>query len=117
MGSYPPAADAGSSPVPATTKPGSAGLFYFMAINMEEYVVYVLNSENFDKRYIGYTSSLINRFKSHNILGTKGWTIKYRPWKVLYVEFFRTKQEAITREKFLKSGQGREWLSSNISGS
>lgn len=75
---------------------------------MDEFVVYILYSEKFDKSYVGYTSNLIERFKSHNFLGTKGHTLKFRPWKVIYVEVFETKSDAIKREKYLKTGVGRE---------
>ncbi|MGL2988410.1 GIY-YIG nuclease family protein [Flavobacterium sp. RSSA_27] len=44
---------------------------------MEEFVVYILYSKKFNKNYIGFTSNLIERFKSHNVLGTKGYTIKF----------------------------------------
>ena len=82
---------------------------------MKEYVVYILISLSADKHYVGYTSNLISRFESHNKLGRKGFTVRYRPWHVLRVEFFNTKTEAIKREKFLKSGRGREWMKENIS--
>ncbi len=83
-------------------------------VQKNEFVVYVLYSEKHKKRYTVYTSDLISRFKSHNELSTKGFTIKYRPWKVLYVEFFETKTGAIAREKFLKSGIGRAWLNEEL---
>jgi putative endonuclease len=38
---------------------------------MEEFVVYILYSEKFNKNYTGYTSNLIERFKSHNIVEQK----------------------------------------------
>ena len=79
---------------------------------MKEYVVYILYSKVHKKTYVGFTSDLINRFISHNIKGKKGWTIKYRPWEVVYVEFFKTKQSALKKEKYLKSGVGREWIKS-----
>ena len=75
-----------------------------------EFVVYILYSSKYKIHYTGYTSDLINRFYSHNILATKGFTVKFRPWKVIYVEFYNTKSEAIKREKFLKSGRGREFV-------
>jgi putative endonuclease len=31
-----------------------------------------------------------------------------RPWTVCHAESFATEEEALQREKFLKSGQGRE---------
>ena len=76
----------------------------------EEFVVYLLYSQKNNKHYTGYTSNLIERFKSHNLLGNKGWTIKFRPWMVIFVEFFDSKSEAMKKEKFLKSGKGRDWI-------
>ena len=75
-----------------------------------EFVVYLLYSEKFDKTYVGYTSSLIERVKSHNDLSKTGYTTKFRPWIVVYVEIFNTKQAAMAREKWLKSGIGRSFI-------
>jgi len=82
---------------------------------MEEFVVYILFSEVYGKTYVGFTSNLIERFKSHNFLSNKGYTIKFRPWEVVYVEFFTTKSEALKREKFLKTGKGREFIKKVVS--
>uniref|UniRef100_UPI004047B985 GIY-YIG nuclease family protein n=1 Tax=Flavobacterium sp. TaxID=239 RepID=UPI004047B985 len=82
---------------------------------MEEFVVYILFSEDYGKTYVGFTSNLIERFKSHNYLSKKGYTIKFRPWQVIYVEFFTTKSEALKREKFLKKGNGREFIKEVVS--
>ncbi|PLX11404.1 MAG: endonuclease [Marinilabiliales bacterium] len=68
------------------------------------FVVYVLFSKKFNKIYIGFTSKLISRFKSHNEIGS-GWTKKFRPWSVEYLEFFDSKKEAMLREKQLKSSR------------
>jgi len=81
---------------------------------MEEFVVYILYSEKFNKTYTGFTSNLIQRFKSHNFLETKGYTLKFRPWEVIYVDFFDSKSEAMKREKFLKKGVGREFIKNLI---
>jgi putative endonuclease len=75
-----------------------------------EYIVYILFSEKHNKSYVGFTSSLIERFKSHNELATKGYTIKYRPWIVIHVEVFHSKTEALNREKWFKTGVGREYI-------
>jgi putative endonuclease len=32
---------------------------------------------------------------SHNILANKGWTVKFRPWTLVYTESFQTKIEAM----------------------
>jgi putative endonuclease len=41
---------------------------------MEGFVVNILFSEKYNKTYVGFTSNLIERFKSHNLLGTKNYT-------------------------------------------
>ena len=74
------------------------------------YTVYVLYSERYDKIYVGYTSNLEKRILSHNQLGHKGWTVKYRPWKLIHSETFSSRSEALRREKMLKGGQGRAWI-------
>lgn len=74
------------------------------------YTVYILYSASHDKIYIGYTSNLLERFKSHNHLGTKGYTIRYRPWTVIYCEHFSNKETAMNIELKLKGGKEREWI-------
>ncbi len=78
------------------------------------YSVYILYSKKFDKIHVGYTSNLSERLLSHNQLANRGWTIKYRPWTVVYCEEFRTKEEATIRERQLKTAKGREWIWSEI---
>ena len=74
------------------------------------YQVYILYSPVHRKTYVGYTSNLEERIKSHNFLATKGYTIRYRPWTLVCSESFPTKREAIIREKELKSGKGRDFI-------
>ncbi|MDR9417720.1 GIY-YIG nuclease family protein [Gracilimonas sp.] len=74
------------------------------------FTVYVLYSPSHEKIYIGYTSNIEQRMLSHNKLGKKGWTIRYRPWEIVFTEEFETKAEAMQREKQLKSSKGREYV-------
>ncbi len=74
------------------------------------YIVYALYSPKYNKIYIGFSSDLDERMISHNVKGTKGWTIKYRPWKLVYTETYKTKKEAMKREQQLKSAKGREFV-------
>ncbi len=76
----------------------------------ELYTVYILYSEKFDKTYTGYTSDLEMRLRSHNEFSKKDWTRSYRPWKLIHTETFQSKSEAIKREKFYKSGVGRQLI-------
>ncbi|MBK8558267.1 MAG: GIY-YIG nuclease family protein [Lewinellaceae bacterium] len=50
------------------------------------YTVYILFSKTYSKSYVGFTANLEERLKSHNELGNKGWTIKYRPWVLVHTE-------------------------------
>lgn len=69
---------------------------------------------NFKKSYVGFTNSLENRLISNNHSKNKGYTSKYKPWEIVYYFEFATKDEAMKKEKWLKSGVGREWMKSNI---
>ncbi|MEO8147895.1 MAG: GIY-YIG nuclease family protein [Bacteroidia bacterium] len=74
------------------------------------YTVYVLYSKNHNKHYTGYSSDFQKRFISHNEFGTKDWTTKYRPWKIIFTKEFESKADAMKYEKWLKSGVGREFI-------
>ena len=74
--------------------------------------VYTLYSPVHDKIYVGETSDLEDRYRSHNELATKGWTMHYRPWVILYKEECTDRRHARIREKQLKTGSGREFLRS-----
>ena len=71
------------------------------------FTVYVLHSPSYNKIYIGFTSDLETRLKSHNIFASKGWTIKLRPWDLIYTEEYVSKAEAMKREKNFKGAKGR----------
>jgi len=74
------------------------------------FLVYALYSEKYQKIYVGYTSDIEQRLLSHNELGTKGYTLRYRPWSLIYTESFLLKSDAMKREKQLKSAKGREFI-------
>ncbi len=80
---------------------------------MEIYTVYIPYSQKYDNTYFGFISNLISRYKSHNHLATKGYTIKFIPWKDIYCEYYQTKKEVLSREKHLKSGIGRSFVKGN----
>ena len=77
------------------------------------YYVYVLKSINFERKYVGFTSNFKNRLEQHNSGKTKS-TRPYKPWKILFYEEFDDKIDAIKREKYLKSGVGREYIKTRL---
>ena len=78
------------------------------------FTVYVLYSPDHQKIYIGFTSNLEQRLLSHNKLAKKGYTVRFRPWVIIHTESFNTKEEAIKREKQLKSSRGRAWIKKEL---
>ncbi len=73
------------------------------------YYVYALVSLKHKRIYVGQTQDLDVRVRDHNSGRTK--TIKhYKPWKVLYFEGLGTRREARNREKYFKSGIGKDFL-------
>ncbi|NGF54881.1 GIY-YIG nuclease family protein [Parapedobacter sp. SGR-10] len=78
------------------------------------FTVYALYSAKYNKIYIGFTSNLNARLLSHNQLGKKGWTIRYRPWSLIYKKDFEEKERAMKHEKELKSAKGRLFIRSLI---
>ena len=66
------------------------------------YVVYVLYSPTINKFYIGSTSDLEKRIYYHNN-GKSPYTRKKGPWSVVYQESYQTREDAIRRERELKS--------------
>ena len=73
------------------------------------FFVYLLRSKTSGRLYIGYTSDLTQRLGQHNHGVTKS-TKNRGPWELVHQEKFAMRGEAMRRERFLKSGQGREEL-------
>ena len=73
--------------------------------------VYILKSKIDQKRYIGCTNDLQRRFFEHNS-GLVISTRNRKPFELTYSEEYSSKVDAMKREKFFKSGKGREYLKS-----
>jgi putative endonuclease len=72
------------------------------------YTVYILYSEQSKRTYTGYTNDVKRRLQEHNVTETRGFTLRYRPWTIIHSEEYQTINEAREREKFLKTGKGRQ---------
>ncbi len=77
-----------------------------------KYYAYVLIN-NHGQKYVGHTVNIQNRLNEHNE-GKNNFTRYRKPWQLLYSETFSNKTDAIKREKFFKSGKGREFLNQHI---
>ena len=78
------------------------------------FYAYALYNQIRDKIYIGHTANLELRLKRHNGLllnNKKSFTSKNSGlWQLIRKEEFTTRQEAMRREKELKSYRGREFI-------
>ena len=74
------------------------------------YFVYLLESINTGKWYIGFTPvDVPKRLDKHN-LGLVQSSKSFRPWRLIYFEAYLDRKDATGQEKFLKSGAGRKFL-------
>lgn len=76
------------------------------------YWVYCLHSRE-GLRYVGQTSDLQKRISEHNS-GESKWTRRGNDWKLVYSEELETRSEAVRRERYFKTGVGREYLDSIV---
>lgn len=75
------------------------------------YYVYAIKSIKDGRIYVGLSSNIERRILEHNsgyVFSTKG----FRPWKLIYKEEAINRKEARIREKYFKSGFGKELLKS-----
>ena len=73
-----------------------------------QFCVYVLKCAD-GSFYKGQTKDFPKRMKQHE-KGEVSWTAKNLPFEVIHWEVFETREQAVSREQYLKSGRGREWL-------
>lgn len=73
------------------------------------FYTYVLRSKKDGKLYIGYTENLGKRIIDHN--SGKVQSTKYRkPFDLIYYEACRNQEDALHREKYLKTTYGHRYL-------
>jgi putative endonuclease len=77
------------------------------------FFVYIIKSEVDGRFYKGLTANLERRIKEHNSTKTKS-TKAYIPWVLVYKEEFQTRKEARDKEKYFKSGIGRDYIKNNF---
>jgi len=78
------------------------------------YYVYLLRSSAHPaQRYVGFTSDLRKRLKSHNE-GASTHTAKYRPWELVTYLGFNTERKAREFEYYLKTGSGQAFANKRL---
>ncbi|MFZ1977727.1 MAG: GIY-YIG nuclease family protein [Bacteroidota bacterium] len=73
------------------------------------FYVYVLWSEALHRYYVGSTADVSNRLREHNS-GESASTRNGIPWIVIYHEEFRTRSDAMKKEKQIKARGIKRYL-------
>jgi putative endonuclease len=73
------------------------------------FTVYAIKSEVKNYIYVGLTKDIDDRIRRHNS-GYERTTRSYKPFKLIYTETYSERIKAREREKYLKSGVGKEFL-------
>ena len=71
--------------------------------------VYVLRSGEDQKLYVGLTNDLRRRLREHND-GRSSATKARTPFELIYYEALLDRRDAEKRERFFKSGWGRQYV-------
>ena len=77
---------------------------------MNEFHLYILFSAIMNKYYVGFTGDdLTERIRKHNT-NHKGFTGGIGDWELKHFEIFLVKQDAMQREKQIKSWKSRKMI-------
>jgi predicted GIY-YIG superfamily endonuclease len=77
------------------------------------YFVYAIECEG-GSHYIGQTDDIPRRWNEHVARTGASWTKRHRPLRLVHWEEYGSREEAVEREKHLKTGFGRKWLKREI---
>jgi len=77
------------------------------------FFVYIIKSTIENRLYKVFTTDLERRLNEHNS-GKNRSTSPYKPWNLVYFEKFIDRNKAREREKYFKSGMGREYIKNKL---
>jgi putative endonuclease len=77
------------------------------------YYIYIIQSIKDKYFYVGHTLDLKNRLNKHN-KGLVPSTQNRLPFKLLYYEACLSKDDAIKREKYLKTSWGKRYIKNRL---
>jgi putative endonuclease len=78
--------------------------------------VYILLSETTNRYYVGQTQDVEQRLAYHNANYSK--SLKNRgPWRLVYEEEYKTRAQAMRRERLIKSWKDRATIERLVSAS
>ncbi|MBM3261463.1 GIY-YIG nuclease family protein [Candidatus Kaiserbacteria bacterium] len=78
------------------------------------FYVYLLECADDKSWYIGYSADLKQRITHHQAGNGARTTQRKKNWQLIYYEAYRNELDAKGRERFLKSGSGRNFLKKQL---
>jgi putative endonuclease len=79
------------------------------------YFLYILKSKSILKYYTGISLNPERRLEFHNTI-EKGFTSRYRPWKIVFKQEFESRQLAQLAERKIKKWKSIEMIEKIVSG-
>jgi putative endonuclease len=73
------------------------------------YYIYIIRSSE-GRHYVGSAEDVEKRLKQHNAKSNRGWTNRFTGWEEIYREEFKTRLEALRREREIKKKGGWNWI-------
>lgn len=80
---------------------------------MTMFYTYILRSKKNGRFYTGHTNDLRKRLREHNE-GKSVYTKTRGPYELVYYEACMNREDARSRELYLKSGRGKQYLKSRL---
>lgn len=77
------------------------------------FYVYILRSIESNRLYTGFTSDLRKRLSEHQ-KDQSPYTKKRGPYELIYYEACMDVNDALAREKYLKTGMGKRYLKNRV---
>jgi putative endonuclease len=75
-----------------------------------QYYTYIIYSSRSDHYYVGHTQDLLDRIENYHNSGRSIYTKGGIPWKLVYSEIFKTRAQAMRREREMKSRKSRTYI-------
>ena len=79
------------------------------------FYVYIIENTLNNGWYIGFSTDVERRLEEHNAkIGSEHTRKTKGDWKIIYLEGYIDKRDALGREKYLKSGSGRKYIKKQL---
>lgn len=79
-----------------------------------KYSVYIIYSEKCDRYYVGHSDDVERRVEEHNSGRGGKYTIRCKPWELVFIERYESRSLAVKRELEIKKKKSRKYIENLI---